>query len=449
MQRYNVVLVISDQHRRDACGCYGNRVVKTPGIDRAAERGTTFTAGYCDSPLCAPSRASVITGMMPHSHKALTHMMNGKNPGTPGNPGIVCTETMGTMFRNAGYQTAAVGKMHVHGETREEDLGFSFRKHRYYTYSFEDYRNEVGEERVKAYLSRIREDDHFRYNMANAPVQLEERHMQDSLTTSTTLQFIRDHKDEPFFVHMGLEKPHPPWTTQPRFHDMYDPSQMPLPATRRQWEEQDGNPYVTGRGLKFSPTDEEMQGAVAAYYACITDMDHNLSRVIDEIESLGLTKRTIFIYTSDHGENLFDHGLCQKHCFYEPSVAVPLVMSCPGLLPESLRCDQPCTLIDLLPTLAELNGTAVPGEAEGISLVPAMRGRTDPDRPIFSEIHEWTSMRMVRTSQWKFIYAPGHPDQLYDVKNDLDEIENLAEDLACANVCRELKARILEGWGKE
>ena len=232
---YNVVLITSDQQRRDACGCYGNPIVGTPHIDELASRGVRFTQAYCDSPLCAPSRASYISGRQVHHHGALTHLMNGKAPGIPGNGDISCSETLGTLLRKGGYATAAIGKLHVHGETRQNDLGFDVRAHRFYTYHYQDYINSVGAQRVQAYLSGKDKDDRLKYNTAYAPVKLQERYMQDSLTTQSSIDFIGQQADRPFFIHVGLEKPHPPWTTQQRFLDLYDPRRMPLPANPNMW----------------------------------------------------------------------------------------------------------------------------------------------------------------------------------------------------------------------
>ena len=149
-------------------------------------------------------------GRQVHHHGALTHLIRGKAPGIAGNGGITSSETLGSMFRKAGNVTAAIGKLHVHGETRENDLGFDVRAHRFYTYSFEDYINCVGRERVDAYLSNKDKDDELKYNTGLVPVRLQEEYMQDSLTTATTLDFIRQNNNRPFFVHVGLEKPHPP-----------------------------------------------------------------------------------------------------------------------------------------------------------------------------------------------------------------------------------------------
>ncbi|MBN1249623.1 MAG: sulfatase-like hydrolase/transferase [Anaerolineae bacterium] len=454
LMSYNVVFITSDQHRRDACGCYGNAIVQTPNLDALAARGVRFTQAYCDSPLCAPSRASYISGRHVHNHGALTHAINGRSPGTPGNGGIESSETLGTMFRKAGYATAAIGKLHVHGETRENDLGFDVRAHRFYTYDYEDYIAAVGEDRVEAYLSGKDRDDELKYNTALAPVELAEPLMQDSLTTATSIDFIQRHTDRPFFIHVGLEKPHPPWTTQPRFLDLYDPDLVPLPESRHEWWEkaEPRFPFMTGKGFNCDRdrpySDAKMRNAIAAYYACISEMDGNVGRILDAIEAAGLTDRTVVIYSADHGDNLFEHGLEQKHCFYEGPVGVPLIVAVPEGFPRGTESAQLTSLIDIMPTLAALTGLPVPADADGVSLVPAMRGEVDLNRAVFSEFYEWRDWpgQMIRYRNWKYILYRGHSELLFDLAQDPHEMENLVDDPGYAAIRDALRERVLDGW---
>ncbi len=451
---YNVVFITSDQHRRDACGCYGNPIVQTPNLDALAARGVRFTQAYCDSPLCAPSRASYISGRQVHNHGALTHAINGRSPGIPGNGGIESSETLGTMFRKAGYATAAIGKLHVHGETRQNDLGFDVRAHRFYTYSYEDYVDAVGEDKVAAYLSGKDRDDELKYNTALAPVHLEACDMQDSLTTATSIDFIRSHRDQPFFIHVGLEKPHPPWTTQPRFLDLYDPDVIPLPANRHEWWEKEGPPFpfMSGKGFNRDRghpySDAKMRNCIAAYYACISEMDHNVGRILGAVEAEGLTEKTVVIFSADHGDNLFEHGLEQKHCFYEGPVGVPLIITVPDGFPRGVENPQLTSLIDVMPTVAALNGLPVPADADGMSLLPAMRGEVDPDRAVFSEFYEWDDWpgRMIRYREWKYILYRGHSEVLFNLDRDPHEMENLAGDPACAEIRKYLRQCVLSDW---
>ncbi len=450
---YNVVFVSSDQHRRDACGCYGNPIVRTPNLDRLAQQGVRFDRAYCSSPLCAPTRASQISRREVHNHGALTHAINGENPGIPGNGGIECSETLGTMFRKAGYRTAAIGKLHVHGETRENDLGFDVRAHRFYTYTYEDYTAAVGQERVEAYLSGKSRSDKLKYNTALDPVQMPEEYMQDTLTTETSTAFIRQNSGRPFFIHVGLEKPHPPWTTQPRFIEMYDPAEIPLPSNRYQWWENEPLfPFIRAMGFnsdREAPfSDQEMRNCIAAYYACISEMDSNVGRIMDTLRETGVLDNTIVVFTADHGDNLFEHALEQKHCFYEGSVGVPFILSVPDEFPAGEVSSQLAAGIDIMPTLADLCGLPIPGDADGCSLVPALKEETDEGRAVFSEFyeHENAPGRMVRFREWKYIYYHGAAELLFNMEQDPEEMHDLVDEPEHADIRAELKRRVLDGW---
>ena len=177
-------------------------------------------------------------------------------------------------------------------------------------------------------------------------------------------------------------------------------------------------------------------------------MDTCVGRLLDKLEELGIRKKTIVVYTSDHGEMLFEHGDLQKHCFYEGAVAVPFVISAPGVIPEGAKFDAFTSLIDLLPTLLDLTGIPHPEALEGESLVSVLEGRDErKDGAVFSEFYSKGSPeRMIRTAKWKYVHTHADIAQLYDVENDPLERKNLASDPACADVCKELDARVKDGW---
>lgn len=288
---FNVVFIISDQHKTKVTGCYGNSVVKTPHIDKLAKNGVRFTKAYCDSPLCAPSRASILTGMRPHTHGALYHVLK-RNPSQPdGSFGIAEVETLAGVFRKNGYVTGGIGKLHVHGETRQtRDLGFDERALRFYTYHFEDYIAVVGKEKKDVYVRGIGKNTLLAYNHENQPVELEETDMFDTLVVNRSLEFLEQHRDDKFFLWVGLEKPHTPWTVPKRFHDMYDPKDMVLPETLREQEMRGPLDYLEDH-FQVRPTrgisDDTIRSSIAAYYANVTNMDENVGKVLAKVEELG------------------------------------------------------------------------------------------------------------------------------------------------------------------
>ena len=441
---YNVLLIISDQHKKSVTGCYGDAVVRTPNIDRLARTGVRFDSAYCQCPLCGPSRSSLMTGTHCHTCRGLTHTQI---------PPMRIMPTLGTVFRDAGYATGALGKVHIRGEDDVRDLGFAERALRYYTYEYRDYIIAAGPDNVDAYNAYRKGAGVPRrdvYNRANTPIAMDERWMYDALVVDRCVEFLEKHKREKFFLWAGLEKPHPEWYAPAEYHAMYDPAKMTLPPTAREAPER--IPKVPLERLRCvdDMTDEDIRGAVAAYYANVTYLDAKVGELLAALERLGLADNTIVIYTTDHGEHLFEHGMVQKHCFYEAAVAVPLTLTNRNLFPGGARREHIVSLMDLFPTLLDLTGIEHPGTLEGESLLGVIDGRAAPEgREAFSEFYKWgMPERMVRTPEWKYVHTDGDVAQLYDVKRDPLERVNLSANRAYADVCRVLSARVHDGWEK-
>lgn len=492
--RPNLVLIVSDQHRRDACGCFGSPVRRrdggspTPHLDALAARGVAFSRAYCPSPLCAPTRASYHTGLYPHRHGALTHKMLGREAGIHRHPGVLPgIPTLAEQLRAVGYRTAAIGKVHVHGEEATGwDMGFEERALRFYTHApgmhYADlahgdinrrYR-ELSPYSLATYksLDPIRfasaPDDlcvgqntlnqHQLETLVSSPCQ-----MFDHMVVNASLDYLRRKKDAacPIFIHVGLEKPHEPWSVHREFLDLFDPCRVPLPATLNDW-------LVRGEffGVQAwqhhacSGDADFVRKVMASYYACVASMDAQVGRLLAGCAHLGLDdSNTVFIYTSDHGELLFDHGLIYKHNFFEGSVAVPLVMAGFGL-PVRARNGVPCSLVDLMPTLLDLAEAPPSSQTDGVSLrIGADAFGFDSSdryaRPIFSEFHQengaaWgerpAPRRMVVQRNLKFIYTHGCRDQLFDLALDPHETNDLVNDQAYAEKYFELRHICLRAW---
>jgi len=437
----NVLFIISDQHKQSVTGCYGDPLVRTPNIDRLAADGVRFDNAYCQAPLCGPSRASVLTGRHCHSCRVYTHGQK-----TP----LAEVPTLGSVFREAGHVTGAIGKVHVLGESAERDLGFDDRQMRFYTYHFRDYIDAVGEDAVNRYATYRKPLADYRtvYNFANAPLDLDESLMFDALVVERCIEFMTRHRGERFFLWAGLEKPHPDWYAPAEFHRMYDPAAVTLPETLR--ESSTDIPEAVIGSLRQARlfTDEEVRHCIAAYYANVTYADAKVGQLLDALERLGLADNTVVVYTTDHGESLFEHGLVQKHCFFDAAVKVPLILRRPGRIPAKVARDGIVSLIDLFPTLLDLAGIKHPPGLEGVSLTGEIEGATPPDdRAALAEFYEWgMPERMIRTGPWKYVHTAGDVAQLYDVVSDPLEQVNLAARPEHHDVCRRLRRRVLDGW---
>lgn len=493
--RPNVVFMISDQHQINALGCYGSKNLTvdqespTPNIDRLAKRGIVFNNTYTPSPLSAPARASIITGTYPHTHTALRHKENGLEPGHHRYPGILPNmTTIAEAFRSAGYATAAIGKVHVHGElSGVNDLGFDHSDLRFYTYypgaHYADRGNgdwvkryrEMGQYNGMTYneidakrFSQVPNDvtpkkNHNNQNYLETIVEHKEQ-MFDWLVAEESIAYIeRQAKQEkPFFLYVGFEKPHEPYTVHKRYLDMFDPQQMILPPT---WNESTKNkgrlPFVMKFTTYGEPDEKSARNTTAAYYACIREMDEQLGRILDKCDELGIAENTIFVYTTDHGDNMYTHSMQQKHSMFEMSARVPMVISYPAVLPAGVFNSDLSTLIDLTPTLLELSDIPTPKTFEGVSLLKNIEGKTGGERTVFSEFYEAHKdsysmfpdakimpMKMCRYKNYKYIYTHGMIEQLYDLKEDPDELNNLVltSPSEYQSITDKLRLSVLDDW---
>ncbi len=438
----NILFVISDQHQWRYAGCYGHAQVRTPHLDRLACEGLRFEQAYSQCPLCGPSRASILTGQFPHTNRQYTH---GAFPLADAAP------TLGQAFRAAGYVTGAIGKLHVLGETRQRDLGFDDRQMRIYTYQFEDYIRAVGEEAVNRYATYRQPLPRFQtvYNPTNSPVALRDDQMFDHLVVERSIAFLEQHRARPFLLWAGLEKPHTDWTAPAAFHAQYDPAAMRLPATVTEARTDMPNAWYASTRQSWCFDEEEIRHCLAAYCACVSYLDHQVGRLLAALDRLGLAENTLVVYSTDHGEMCFEHGMVQKQNFFEESVRVPLLFRLPGRIEAGVARRDPVALLDLFPTFCELAGVAAPGGLEGRSLAPVLRdaAASEPTRPVFSEYYDWgMPERMVRQGPWKYMYAVDDICQLYNLDADPRETHNRIDDPACREQVRRLHALAIDGW---
>ena len=478
--KYNIVFIISDQHKTNVTGCYGDSVVKTPNIDFLASEGVRFTKMYTPSPLSAPARASLMTGVYPSTNGALLHKMlvekNGKKievePGYYREGYHENLMTWGEYYKKQGYTTAAIGKMHVHGELQKNVnkdypdgnlMGFDVSDLRFYTNfpggHYKDYKDtvlynqlyrEIGPYAAEHKKNRL--NQHLKETLLES-----EEDVFDFLVANRSISFMDDclKENKPFFLHVGLEKPHEPWTTFKRFYEKYQINQMKLPNNWKEVIDNGRFPYV--KQFNHSPLKDslEVKKSMLAYYACVSEMDEAVGRIIKYTKENGIYDNTIFIYTTDHGEHLFEHGLYEKHNMFEAAVNIPFIISCPSLLPSGVVCNSLSSLIDVLPTISELLGLPLIKQWEGKSLLEAIKGKENKERFVFSEFYQdgfemfpkkYLPLRMLLDNNYKYIYTHGVIDQLYDIVNDPQEMNNLALNIEYHDILQTYRIRTLNNW---
>lgn len=414
----SVLLIMTDEHRPDAMGAAGHPVVETPMLDSLAENGVRFSNGYCPSPICAPSRASFATGRYVHEHQVWDNATS--YDGTP--------ESWGRYLDDRDVSVTTIGKLDFTPDGND---------------GFDDQRLATHREPPDPSNLHVRRDPPpvrggARERIRSAgPVDDEPWYAeQEEQRTREAVRFLeeraRSDDDSPWVLWLNYLIPHFPLEVERSYYERYPLEEVGRPVD---YPAADDHPILNefrdhydGRGLD----DRSLREARAAYFGLCTVVDKYIGRVIEALERTGQAADTLVVYTSDHGELLGDHELWWKGTMHEPSVGIPLILRGPGI-DGGQTVDQPVTLLDLLPTIADAVGVDPDSTWRGQSLLPLAEGTVDenPDRPVFSEYHATGTSRgvfMLRQGSFKYVYYPGNPDQLFDLEADPNEVDNLADD---------------------
>lgn len=412
--RPNILFITADQLRQDCIGCYGNTVIRTPHIDRLAQDGIIFQRAYTAATLCVPSRQSILTGQYPSKH------------GSRGNRSAIPegTTTFVSVLGDAGYNTAAFGKMHFH--PTYADYGFDIMK----------LAEQDGDGRFKddyhQYLAgqglhdKWDEWDQIAEKRAGAPPdywesygaivsEIPEEHYHSTWIANQTIEYIKNYQEEsPFFAWMSFIKPHHPFDPPAPYDNAYSPDEVIIPQASGGWEEK---PLLTAGGedpriAYFDTrkmTESELRRVIALYYGMIEHIDVQIGRVIDSLEQKGLKDNTLIVFTSDHGDYLGEHGLFLKHpnIPYDALARVPLIFSGADVKPSEQAIKTPVSLIDLASTFTGLAGCEPLPLSQGIDLNPILSGKSlRVNRKIYCENDGAT--RAVITEGFKYIYDGVH-----------------------------------------
>jgi choline-sulfatase len=439
--RPNVLLLMADQLSAGWLPAYGHDVVQAPHLDALARESVVFESAYCASPLCAPSRAALLTGKLPSRTGVYD---NGAE--------LPASEpTIAHRLRAEGYRTCLAGKMHFVGPDQlhgfEERLTTDI-----YPADLEwtpDWERPLDDplpwyHTMEAVLTPA---------VARASMQLDYDDEVAFHAVRRLHDLARDGPQQPFFLTASFTHPHDPWELRAEHWDRYDRAAIDLPAVPA-LPSAEADPHsrrlrAMSRIDRAKLTDEQVRAARHAYYAAISYVDERIGEVLATLRALGLDERTIVVFTADHGELLGERGLWYKMSFLEASARVPLMVRAPGLAGPS-RVGQPVSLLDLAPTLAELTGAAPLDDGDGTSLVPMLHEpATSRPGPVVGEyLAEGVTAPavMVRRGRHKLVRCPGDPDLLYDLHADPAELTNLAGDPAHADVLSALGREADARW---
>lgn len=442
MSQPNIVMIVTDQQRLDTVGAYGSRICRTPNMDRLAARGMRFHRAFTPTGLCSPVRCSLLTGVYPHEHRVLT------NVGL--HPVRMQLEPEDDMLARglsaAGYRLGYVGKWHV---SKKDPPEFGYEDY----VSLGDYmtwRREQGFDIPDAFSDYVKQiavrDD--------APAEKG----RPAFLCDNAIRLVEKYStgDEPFFLRLDFHGPHFPNVVPEPWFSMYDRTSIP-PWSNHE-DSLEGKPAVQRIKQKHWKTDgmswQDWQPLVAGYFGEISLIDNEVGRVLDKLDELGQTENTLIVWTTDHGETIGAHGICNKdYTMYEEIYRVPLIVSWPGVVkPDSETDAWTHHFIDLFATYLDIAGQPLPDPCHGRSLLPALKGEVLPaDWPesAYCEFHGshmgLYSMRLLTTEDWTFIYHTNDIDELYDRRNDPTQLRNLVADPARKEVLDSLKRRMV-GW---
>lgn len=450
----NVLLITADHMRNDALACNGNPLCETPHLDALAARGVTFVNGCTPNPICVPGRAAITTGNYPHVCT-----------GTKNNSGLIRDDQVKIAghFANAGYRSMAVGKLHYvpyakpgeprllhgfeHAELCEEGRIIGAFDPTGQMRGLEDYHDWLFEQGWGGYERAHGIGNNDVHPAASPlPAELHEESWVATRTIANLTEHLDQRPDQPFFLWASFTKPHAPYDPPRPWDAKYDPREVPPPigdlsllADRdpmyRTW------PVAYGWD-KMSP--EAVQNARAHYLGMVSFQDYNIGRMISFLGERGLLDNTIIAYSADHGDLLGDFGCFFKCNMFHGSVGVPLIFAGPGVRSQG-QVQAPGGLQDILPTLADLTGQALPQAVMGESLAPVLDGSAQGVRECYiSQCLDSPNQRyMVLTGQYKYVYHElGGVQELYDVVADRRELHNLAAERP--EVVSELRGVLLD-----
>ena len=419
--RPNVLLLFTDQQRHDTIAAAGNDLIRTPAMDRLCSTGVRFDRSYTPSPVCVSARYSLLTGLYPHRSGCADngHPMDQTRPTLPG------------MLTQAGYQTRAIGKMHF--SPVRHPFGFeSMELSEEIPAKIEN--DEFLQHLIKVGYEYVHEPHGIRSELYYIPQtsQLPAEQHTTHWTADRAIQFLRDRdRSRPFFAWTSFIKPHPPFDPPVPWNKLYRAHEMPLPKRPERveelmtWHMRNQNHYKR----RNAGVDDNLITAMrAAYYACVSFIDYNVGRILEELEKQELLENTLIIYTSDHGELLGDYNCYGKRCFYDSAARVPLIASWPGKFAAGEVCTDPVSTVDLLPTVAEAIG--IPWEADKVDGVPLQRTLSDKSEReyVIGQLnHKERGVYFIFDGRYKYIYsAPDQKEYLLDTKTDPSETRNHA-----------------------
>ncbi len=419
-ERPNVLFLICDDLNCDL-GCYGHPQVKSPHIDGLARRGVRFERAYCQYPLCGPSRASFMTGLYPDQTLVRRNAIHIREH-------VPNVQTMSQLFRNNGYFATRIGKIYHYNVPKHIGTGGHDDP-----YSWDKTINPRGRDKDDEHLIFSLRPGQFGGTMSWLAADGTDAEQTDGIAALETVRLLKQYAEskKPFYLAVGLYRPHTPYVAPKKYFDMYPLDKIVVPKVPEGYLDTLPKPAaasLTRKKDQLNLPDDLARQAIQAYYASITFADAQLGLILDAMKQTGLDKNTIVLFTSDHGYHMGEHGHWQKTTLFENAARVPLIIAGPGTTAAGESSASPAEMVDFYPTLAELAGLEPPDYVSGVSLAPAL---TDPSAtPRDSAFTQFASGYSVRTPRYRYTHwGPDGADgaELYDHTSDPQEMVNLAQ----------------------
>ena len=475
--RPNILLILTDQQRRDSLGCYGNSHIRTPNLDALARDGVCFENHFVTNVVCMPSRASLLTGRYPNRHRVNTN----------GCSLPLAELTLAETLRQSGYRTAAAGKMHLSSyqaplekgspESREWwDAGkrlplpyYGFEEVKLATAhgpgDYADYYRDLGaiDPALPALLSAEKA-----LAQSGAPSSwksaIPEQYHSSTWVADRSIEYIESfaRADAPFFMFASFPDPHFPYCPPQPFCDMYDPASVPMPnrspleaATASTELQHRWDQFVEWLGYHaLDMPDEYIREIIAHTYGMVSLVDKNVGRLFDCLRTTDTWDNTIVVFLSDHGEHMGDHYLIYKRLIFDELARVPSIWRVPGAFARNQRSAGFSSMIDVMPTLLELAGVPVPPGVQGVSLQDALAGKDWPGRgwalienDDISDSHNLQDHafgRSLRTEEFSInVYDSRADGEFYDLQKDPGELHNVWSEPAYAAARAELLKQLV------
>ncbi len=426
--RYNVLFIVVDD-LRPLLGCYGHPEMHTPNIDRLAQRGTVFNRAYCQYPLCHPSRTSMLTGLRPETTRVVSNSAGFREK-------LPEAVTLPQYFKAYGYHTQSVGKVAQNLE-RQDDT---------YSWSVPSWTQ------PSRYAKRS-------VSPSWQALDVEDDELRDGKAAKHAVEVLKEIQNIRFFLAVGFRKPHLPFYAPKRYYELYEGENFSLPSSSN--PPIDAPAIASGnsdgiRDFQDVPDEGALSDAktlelIRAYAASTSYTDAQVGRVLDQLDALGLTEKTVIVFAGDHGFHLGEHGKWLKNTLFEVSLRSPLIVIVPGQTNPGTKTDALVELVDIYPTLCDMCHLPIPPELEGVSMAPVIAEPTHPWKTAaFSQLsRSGTRGYSIRTAQYRYTEWGNKGKrgrELYDYDVDPDETVNIVDYPENEELVAHLSEQLHAGW---